>query len=252
MRVVSLVPSWTETLVLAGIDVVGRTSFCIHPVEQLESIPKVGGTKKVDFGKIEALHPDFIVMDQEENTLEIFERFKDRAIVSHVTGLKDVSVALNQMASKFGSKKLREFELEWAQICIKSHPERTTLFELPGIIDWIVPAVGDETQLAYIIWKDPLMTVSKDTFIGSILNFLGYGRCMINFPQRYPEIRLADYEKRNAVLLFASEPFPFEREREFIKNLGFPAALIDGEAYSWYGVRPLQFLKSAIQKLKFA
>ena len=49
MRVVSLVPSWTETLIEAGVDVVGRTRFCLHPRDRVKSIPAVGGTKDADW-----------------------------------------------------------------------------------------------------------------------------------------------------------------------------------------------------------
>ncbi|MBK9370350.1 MAG: hypothetical protein IPN01_29345 [Deltaproteobacteria bacterium] len=46
-RVVSLVPSTTETLFAlgAGEAVVGVTRFCVHPAERLEGLPRVGGTK---------------------------------------------------------------------------------------------------------------------------------------------------------------------------------------------------------------
>ena len=50
MRVVSLVPSLTETLIDCGVNVVGRTRFCIHPADRVHDIPAVGGTKQVNCG----------------------------------------------------------------------------------------------------------------------------------------------------------------------------------------------------------
>ena len=41
MRVASLVPSWTETLIESGVEVVGRTRFCVHP-GATKGIPVVG------------------------------------------------------------------------------------------------------------------------------------------------------------------------------------------------------------------
>ena len=65
MRVVSLVPSSTETLLALGVDVVACTRFCEQP-----AIPHVGGTKNPDIAAIVALAPDLVVLDEEENRRE--------------------------------------------------------------------------------------------------------------------------------------------------------------------------------------
>ena len=66
-RVVSLVPSLTETLFAlgAGDAVVGITDFCIFPPD-LE-VPRVGGTKNPRIDEIRALAPDLVYMNIEEN-----------------------------------------------------------------------------------------------------------------------------------------------------------------------------------------
>ena len=65
MRVVSLVPSSTETLLALGGDVVACSKFCEQP-----DIPHVGGTKNPDIEAIVALAPDLVVLDREENRIE--------------------------------------------------------------------------------------------------------------------------------------------------------------------------------------
>jgi ABC-type Fe3+-hydroxamate transport system substrate-binding protein len=59
-RVVSLVPSWTQTLFAlgAGDMVVAATRFCVEPAEALAGIPKVGGTKNPNLREIVKLKPD--------------------------------------------------------------------------------------------------------------------------------------------------------------------------------------------------
>src|SRR4051812_45292937 len=66
-RVVSLVPSLTETLfdLGAGDAVAGITDFCIFP-EDLDR-PRVGGTKNPRIEDIRALSPDLVYMNLEEN-----------------------------------------------------------------------------------------------------------------------------------------------------------------------------------------
>src|SRR5207245_1890265 len=62
VKVVSLVPSLTETLVVWGVDVVGRTRFCLHGDGE-----RVGGTKDPDVSAVIALRPDLVVANKEEN-----------------------------------------------------------------------------------------------------------------------------------------------------------------------------------------
>ena len=76
-RIVSLVPSQTELLYYLGIKPVGQTIFCIHPESEFKSSNKVGGTKKLQLGKIRALQPDLIIGNKEENTKEQIEELSD-------------------------------------------------------------------------------------------------------------------------------------------------------------------------------
>src|SRR5260370_19324399 len=59
-RIVSLVPSWTETLFTLGFtsEVVGITKFCVEPVAAVASVPKVGGTKKTGIAAIGEFKPE--------------------------------------------------------------------------------------------------------------------------------------------------------------------------------------------------
>ena len=65
MRIVSLCPSITESLVALGLggSLVGVTRYCVHPREALEGIPRVGGTKNPDLAAIAALEPDLVFCD---------------------------------------------------------------------------------------------------------------------------------------------------------------------------------------------
>ena len=70
MRIVSLVPSITETLFDFGLtadEVVGRTKFCIHPANSVKNVAIIGGTKNLNIEKIKSLNPDLIIANKEEN-----------------------------------------------------------------------------------------------------------------------------------------------------------------------------------------
>src|SRR5690606_4519286 len=65
-RVVSLVPSVTESLFGVGVGdrVVGRTSFCVSPAPEVNAIEVVGGTKNPKLEKIIALKPDLVLANK--------------------------------------------------------------------------------------------------------------------------------------------------------------------------------------------
>ena len=62
MRVVSLVPSASESLIALGVTPVACTRFCDQP-----GLPAIGGTKNPDVDRIVELAPDLVVVNEEEN-----------------------------------------------------------------------------------------------------------------------------------------------------------------------------------------
>ena len=70
MKIISLVPSITETLFDFGLttnDVIGKTKFCIHPSDLVKNVEVIGGTKNLNIEKIRSLKPDLIIANKEEN-----------------------------------------------------------------------------------------------------------------------------------------------------------------------------------------
>lgn len=277
MRVVSLVPSWTETLIEAGVDVVGRTRFCIHPENRGRNIKVVGGTKDVSLDKIRDLKPDLILLDREENTKEMAEDLGKLAPlhVTNVRSVEDMPNELRALALLFGSsqldqaKCLESLALRYEKIFEASPKNQAAakkqspiVVELPGLSNRKVGP--DSTAFVYVIWRAPWMCVSRTTFIASMLSLSGYDLAKLWTPEpslsqrteeakaRYPEFALSDLPA-NTHLLLSTEPYPFakklsEVETEFRsesvadKNLSFE--LVDGESFSWFGIRALRYLES--------
>ncbi|MGH6885640.1 MAG: helical backbone metal receptor, partial [Geminicoccales bacterium] len=97
-----------------------------------------------------------------------------------------------------------------------------------------------ERRVLYLIWKNPWMTVSRDTYISRTLALFGLRTVPMEAAQRYPE--LADLRGVAAdLVLLSSEPYRF-RERHLAEVAGLtgkPALLVDGEMTSWYGPRAI-------------
>ena len=253
MRVISMVPSWTETLLRVNIDVVGRTKFCVHPADRVASIPVVGGTKKVNWDRVRELAPDLLVLDQEENPRSIADRSPVPYHATHVRAASDVAGELAALAARLdGDPGLLAFAERWRYYTMGPPPQSRPPTELPGVIEWIRRPTEQHDRFVYLIWRDPWMAVGPSTFIGSMFARLGFGAAHGELPGKYPAVDLAQFDRRRTVLLFSTEPYPFARYRDVMVELadsGFSAALVDGEAYSWFGVRSLQFLEQELARV---
>lgn len=237
MRVIVLVPSWTETLIEAGVDVVGRTRFCIHPADKIHKIAVVGGTKNIDIEKIMKLNPDLVLLDREENTLEISEELTANGIPwvsTHVMNIESCAQELKKMSElfQFNSELLKMSE-EYFKILNS------------GFLDLKIDS-SEIKKINYVIWKKPWMCAGQNTFIGDVLS-----RFQIKIDlkeKKYFEI--SEAELKTSYCLFSTEPYPFEKEIENLRKSGFHGQIIDGESLSWFGVRNLKFMKTYLTDLK--
>lgn len=228
-RIVSLVPSQTELLHYLGLGdrVVGITKFCIHPNDWFRNKPRVGGTKKLHFDRIEALKPDLIIGNKEENEQGQIETLMERYPV-WMSDITDLAGALTMIGS-IGN-------------ITNTAPAANKLAEAISADFEQLAAAAQPISTAYFIWRKPWMVAGSITFIDDMLQRAGFLNCF-SAEGRYPEIDLAQLEaKQPQVLLLSSEPYPFKEQH--IAELGAvcPNAtiqLVDGELFSWYGNRLL-------------
>jgi iron complex transport system substrate-binding protein len=251
-----MVPSWTETLIEAGVKVVGRTRYCIHPSKETASIPVVGGTKSISRDKLHALGASLLLLDREENNQNMAQDIGIPILDTHVQSVKDVSGEIKKMAGVMQSKHLEDIASRWEVASLFKVKGDRGLQDLPGIQKWI-RRPDQQKNFLYLIWKDPWMAVGEGTFIDSMMKQLGFSMNALADPSKtrsghakYPEVLLNDFDPKETCLLFSSEPYPFGQRLDFIKDLPFSSALIDGEAFSWFGIRSLKFLENEMTKIK--
>ncbi len=242
MRIVSLTPSITETLIIAGANVVGRSRYCIYPRERVENIPQVGGTKDIEWEQLRTLKPDLIILDREENTLEMAQSCPFPYLALHITAVNHMAPELFRLSQEIDCSGLQIMAKRWEAVTInKSVLER--LEALPGMIEWWRKP-SHQSRLEYLIWKKPWMAIGPDTFIHSMLCQLGAGNYLTPHAEKYPTIDIDALNPDETVLLFSTEPFLFAHHKEALMELGFSCGLIEAEYTSWYGVRSLNFLES--------
>ncbi len=259
-RIVSLVPSDTYSLFRlgAGERVVGRTTYCVEPVEGVAAIPTVGGTKDADVDAVLALAPDLVVANQEENARPALEKLAQRGVNVYVSLPKRVADGVAHLA------RLARM------LGVASDPAAAELIRRGYAIvkDAEQAAAGEPVATFLPIWMDPLMTLGGDTFGSDMLTIAGARNVFADriryyplaadlgkaepLPEervagrdvRYPRITLAEVEARApALVLLPSEPYPFsETEAEVFRELAIPAGadgvrFCDGADLFWYGAR---------------
>jgi ABC-type hemin transport system substrate-binding protein len=175
-RIVSLVPSATETLLALGADVVACTRFCN------QSLPTVGGTKNPDVDAIVALTPDVVVVDTEENRREDAEALEKAGLELVVTSVRSVDDALAVVDTLAGASATAAPTL---RVGANHRYTRMRAF---------VP-----------IWRRPWMTVNGATYGASLLGSIAVDLVTADLSTEYP------YSFADAHIAELRDAFPASR-----------------------------------------
>lgn len=228
-RIVSLVPSLTETLVDLGAEdqLVGVTRFCLHPDHVRREKTRVGGTKGVKVDVILDLRPDLVIANLEENDAQDIMALEIAGVPCWVCDVRSVERAfrlLSDLGALIGqAERGRQLEQE----------ARETWTRTRERVD-----PGQGRKVAYAVWRNPWMWAGRDAYIQSVLRWWGWAP----WPDdpRYPELEMDTVRQAGVEeVLLPSEPFPFKEEHK-AECGDLPARLVDGEVFSWYGSRMLQ------------
>jgi ABC-type Fe3+-hydroxamate transport system substrate-binding protein len=221
VRVISLVPSATETLLAIGVVPVACTRFCEQP-----DIAAVGGTKDPDLAAIIALHPDLVVVNDEENRVADASALIEAGIDVHSMSprsVEDVGAEVVSLAERVGVSIPDGFAPDpWHA--------------------WLTSMLTPRWYEAFIaVWRRPWMSLAADTYGSSLLDLLGVGNVFADAIDRYPSVTLDEVATRapNLVVL-PSEPYPFaERHLAEVEGevQGVPTVLVDGRDLFWWGIR---------------
>jgi len=264
-RVVSLVPSLTESLFDLGLGemVVGVTDYCVHPAEALANLPRIGGPKNPDVQKIINLKPDLVLANREENTRLSLSALVDAGVKVWVSFPRSVKQAL---------------EVLWGLADLFHSREAVMrLRTLETAVDWARHAYQERQKKRYFcpVWQDVSgndtrwwMTFNHDTYAHDILAMVGGANIFADRDRRYPleaDLGLSDPQDIKGrdsryprvtqeeiisgnpeVILLPDEPYEFDHpHREEMLNLFADTKAVkdglvytvDGSLLTWHGTR---------------
>lgn len=268
-RVVSLVPSITESLFSLGLgeSLAGVTDYCIHPSPQVDTLPHVGGPKNPDVRQIIELKPELICANQEENTPSTIQELDNAGIPVWLS---------------FPQTVQQTMDILWTIVGIyHSRPAAVRLETLQRAVDWAAASASEITPWTYFcpIWQAPVdeakseipcwwMTFNQRTYMTDLLSLFGGSNIFATRERRYPleaDLGLAPEEAAGDrdtrypritpaevdagapdVILLPDEPYPYRPGdvQSFARLFpSVPAALnerilpIDGSLLTWHGTR---------------
>ncbi|HEY3345710.1 MAG TPA: helical backbone metal receptor [Anaerolineaceae bacterium] len=267
-RVVSLIPSVTETLFDLGLGgtLAGCTDFCTEPAQGVAKLARVGGPGDARLDEILALDPQLVVASREENNPLLVEDLRKRGIAVWVIFPRTVHHA---------------FEILWGMAHLfASETAVYRILTLEPAYDWTHMAMSNNPSWRYFcpIWlagegEEPRrwMTINQDTYTSDLLKALGGINVFAErtrtpagdtgLGERYPwveeeEVRLAQPD----VILLPSEPYAFGDAHRSLAAEAFidtPAAqqgriiCLDGSLITWFGTRLARALDELPALLSF-
>ncbi len=230
-RIVSLVPSLTETCYAMGMGgrIVGATEFCVFPPDA-RAIPRVGGTIAVSAEKVAALMPDLVLASADENRRPQVEELERLGLPVFVTFPKTLPEVLD-MIDDVG----RILGVAAAAVSVTG-PIRRRVARLEARVKG-----RDCVSAVYLVWRDPWMAAGADTYIDDILRRAGGENAAARCEGRYPPMTSdAMRDLHPEVVLLPSEPYPFSETDADDVRRAVPQArvvAVDGEPINWAGPR---------------
>jgi len=228
-RIISLVPSITETLFYLGLknNVVGVTDWCKYPEKEIAEITKVGGVKTFNKDLIYNLKPDLIIAVKEENNKEEIEAIAQdfNVFVATVESFDDSLKLINDIGL------LTKTSLKANELSKQIESDFNNIYNFNG------------RTCAYFVWNKPKMLVGGNTFINSFLHKCNLDNVFKNI-NSYPIVDDEEIKECKPEIIFlCSEPFEFKDKHRLEYQMLFPESkvvLIDAEIFTWYGSRLLK------------
>lgn len=175
-RIVVLAPNLAENLAaIGGVErLVGRVAHTDYPPE-VSALPLVGDYQQFNLEAILSLKPDLVLAWQEGNPeaqLQTLEAMGLRVFRLSSRSITDISDNLLQLGRLTGL----ETGAARAADAFSARLER------------LKPPAGPRPRLFYLLWNDPLLSVSRVTLIGEAIEFCGATNPFAERPEAIPQL----------------------------------------------------------------
>ncbi|MHB0987475.1 MAG: ABC transporter substrate-binding protein [Bellilinea sp.] len=262
-RIVSLVPSMTESLFDLGLGgaVVGVSDYCTRPEGRLSGISRIGGPKTIDIAQVLALHPDLVIANREENEREAVLALAEQTPVWAPFPLTVQDVLRDLWALAYlGRSQQALMRMRLLESAVEMAEES---LENEGGVRYFCPVW--QGQAGDTRWW---MTFNQECYSSDLLRLLGGVNCFAQrerrnplaadldtavaaeagaYDRRYPRVTRAEIlTAQPDVILLPDEPFAYSQHhvKEFRSIFAQTPAvkqdrivMVDGSLITWGGTR---------------
>jgi len=203
-RIVSLIPSATETIVALGAAdrIVARTDFDIDPV--LAHLPSVGEGLTPSLEQLTLLEPDLVVAWPDNASRSVIGRLGE-------FGVRVYSPQVQSLAD------LRAATLELGEILGLEDAADSLIASIEADLKAVRDAVSgrETTSVFYIVWYDPPTTSASGTFIDELIQLAGGRNVFADAPGLWPQVSMEEVVRRqpDIILVSQTESTPIDLQR---------------------------------------
>ena len=185
-RVISLVPSVTETIVAlgAGNRIVGRTEYD-HDTT-LAAVPLVGRGLSPSVEAIIALRPDLVVVWASDKRGDLRGQLEKAGIPVFAFEVQDTTDAF-RVVRVVGTALGRQSTADSLQAAIRASLRETAS----------IAKQRSRRRVFYVVYNDPPMTAGPGTFIDQLLDIAGADNIFSDATSNWPTVSLEEVVKRD-------------------------------------------------------
>lgn len=225
-RIVSLAPSITEILYDLGLEdrIAAVTTFCDYP-PQVVNKPKVGGYANPSIEAIVAARPDLVIMTDEGNPREVYERLKKLGIPTYTFRAKRLSElpqGIRDLGVAAGIRDKAYKRAATIETALRKYKRRIQKFPPPYV----------NKKALFIIQPEPLIVAGPGTVIDDALKLLGLQNIASDTGARYPKYSIEEVIRRSPDVIFIGiGPMTRESSKNFLKRLESLEAIRNNRVY---------------------
>jgi iron complex transport system substrate-binding protein len=185
-RIVSLIPSATETLMAIGATsaLIGRTRY--DTVSAIAQLPSVGGGIDPSIEAIVGIKPDLVIAWATDTRGGLRERLASAGIQTFVMRTEDTTDIFRNVESL-------------GRLTGRDSAAAAVAGSVRATLDSVRASVADKPtpSVIYVVFPDPPMTAGPKSFIGQLLGLVG-GRTIFPASDQYwPNVPMEEIVKRD-------------------------------------------------------
>lgn len=189
-RVVSLIPSATETIIALGAAdrLVARTDFDSDP--SLSDLPSLGGGLTPSIEAVAMLEPDLVVAWPDNMSRSVTAQLADLGVDVYspaIQNLDDIYASTRELGRRLGLAAAADSLVRSLRGELAATGVRVAGRERPGVI--------------YLVWHDPPTTVGPGTFMNELIEIAGGRNLFADAPSMWPQVSLEEVVRRQPELI---------------------------------------------------